>query len=128
MNPSRFFGNPVCWKKSKKSDQSSKELFSPFSFADARKSFWMRQGLETATAGFPPKLKNLCTKKWYKQGELYSLTRKKKARQERLKSPLYLRLKKRSFLNRCWTFPGKKLNSCFRTSTSSLVKLNIVRI
>ena len=43
-----------------------------FGFAKARRSCWLKQGFEGATAGFPPnRLTNLCTKKLYIQGELY---------------------------------------------------------
>ena len=41
-------------------------------FANARKSFWLKQGFEPATAAKPI---ILCTKKWYLRGELCGLTR-----------------------------------------------------
>ena len=41
-----------------------------FGFAKARRSCWLKQGFEGATAGFPPnRLTNLCFKKLCIQGE-----------------------------------------------------------
>ena len=47
------------------------------SFAAARKSCWLKQGLEPVTAGIPL---NRLTIKWYIQGELFGLAKKEKTR------------------------------------------------
>ena len=88
-------------KKSKKSRTVPKKIVrgdpsvsSPF--ANARKSFWLKQWLEPVNGWVHCKSSKVCTKKWYIRDQVSGLTKKKKkTRRERLKSALYLRLKMR---------------------------------
>ena len=93
--PFGLFENSICWKISEKLKMGSLGDIEKFSekvsqsrkierrdplvscgFANAGKSFRLKQGLEPATVGFPLNRLTHVTKKRYIQGELCGLTKK----------------------------------------------------